>query len=63
MLYVCVVLCVCTHIIHRDVIIVPTGKVKHNNIGHSFKLHPEAVYAVVDDLELPSNEGVAKVGI
>ena len=29
--------------------------------GHSFRLHPEAVYAVVDDLKLPSNEGVAKV--
>ena len=29
--------------------------------GHSFRVHPEAVYAVVDDLELPSNEGVAKV--
>ena len=29
--------------------------------GHSFRLHPEAVYAVVDDLEVPSNGGVAKV--
>ena len=29
--------------------------------GHSFRLHPEALYAVVDDLEVPSNGGVAKV--
>ena len=29
--------------------------------GHSFRLHPEAVHAVVDDLEIPSNGGVAKV--
>ncbi|XP_065883203.1 uncharacterized protein [Dysidea avara] len=37
------------------------GKTKHNDTGHSFKLHPEAVYTVVDDLELPSNKGVAKL--
>jgi len=41
--------------------IVLTGKSVHNHTGHSFRLHPEAVYAAVDDLELPSNEGVAKV--
>ena len=48
-------------LIFTVVITVPTGKTKHDDTGHSFKLHPEAVYTVVDDLELPSSKGVAKV--
>ena len=29
--------------------------------GYSYKLHPEAAYAVVDDLPVPNNGGIAKV--